>query len=104
MEHRIAQTHRLALAVGLLALALQGCSQTGQLVGRAPPPLPLPAGISVAFNHRADAHYRSPIHGGQRDGDDLEALLLHTIRGARRELLVAVQELSLPEVARALVE
>jgi phosphatidylserine/phosphatidylglycerophosphate/cardiolipin synthase-like enzyme len=104
MEHRMAQTHRQALAVGLLALALQGCSQAGQLVGRAPPPLPLPAGINVAFNHRADAHYRSPIHGGQRAGDDLEALLLHTIRGARRELLVAVQELSLPEVARALVE
>jgi hypothetical protein len=104
MDHRTAQTHRQALVVALMALALQGCSQPGQLVGRAPAPLPMPAGIAVAFNHRADARYRSPIHGGQRAGDDLEALLLQTIRNARRELLVAVQELSLPQVARALVE
>jgi hypothetical protein len=104
MDHRTAQTHRQALVVTLMALALQGCSQPGQLVGRAQAPLPLPAGIAVAFNHRADAHYRSPIHGRQRAGDDLEALLLQTIRSARRELLVAVQELSLPQVARALVE
>jgi len=83
---------------------LQGCSQVGHLQGSGPPPLPSPPGITLAFNHRAEAHYRSPIRGTQRAGDDLEALLLQTIRGARQELLVAVQELSLPQVAQALVE
>ena len=58
----------------------------------------------MAFNQREGASYRSPISGQRRNGDDLEALLLATIRGARREVLVAVQELSLPEVARALAE
>ncbi|MFM8674422.1 MAG: phospholipase, partial [Vulcanococcus sp.] len=88
----------------MTAVVVPGCSQPGSLQGAAPSPLPLPAGITVAFNHRAEAHYRSPISGAQRSGDDLEALLLETIRGAQRELLVAVQELSLPQVARALVE
>jgi 3-methyl-2-oxobutanoate hydroxymethyltransferase len=58
----------------------------------------------VAFNHRGDSRYRSPVSGQWRQGDDLEALLLESIRGARREILVAVQELSLPAVAQALVE
>lgn len=88
----------------LLTAGLAGCSATGRLSGSRPDPLPLPPGITVAFNHRAEARYRSPISGQWRSGDDLEALLLEAIRSARRELLVAVQELSLPAVAEALVE
>ena len=88
----------------LTPLALTGCSAVGQVLGQAPKPLPLPAGITVAFNQRDDAHYRSPISGEQRRGDNLEALLLETIRSARHEVLVAVQELSLPAVAQALTE
>ncbi|MFM7312833.1 MAG: phospholipase D-like domain-containing protein [Cyanobium sp.] len=65
--------------------------------------LPLPPGIQVAFNHRAEQRYRSPISGLWRQGDDLEALILRGIRQARSEVLVAVQELSLPAVAEALV-
>ena len=86
----------------VLVLALQGCSSTGQLLGSPPPDLPLPAGISVAFNHRADHHYRSPISGEPRSGDNLEQMLLEAINAAQREVLVAVQELSLPAVAEAL--
>jgi len=63
----------------------------------------MPAGIHVAFNQRAEASYRSPISGTMRQGDDLEALLLQTITSAQQELIVAVQELSLPQVAQALV-
>lgn len=91
----------LTLAASLL---LGGCTATARLVGAAPGELPLPRGFELAFNHRADTSYRSPISRQQRPGDDLEALLLRTIHGARSELLIAVQELSLPEVARALVE
>ena len=87
----------------LLVAGLQGCSQAGRLLGQPPAPLPLPAGIRVAFNQRADSRYRSPISGAMRPGDNLEALLLETIAGAHKELLVAVQELSLPQVAQALV-
>ena len=97
--------HRAALvpAIGLISL-LQSCSSAGQLVGQPPPDLPLPEGITVAFNHRADRHYTSPISGQRRSGDNLEALLLAAIDAARSEVLVAVQELSLPAVAQALAE
>ncbi len=89
----------------LLALTLmQGCgSQAGRLVGAGPEQLPLPEEIAVAFNHRADSHYRSPIHAENRNGDNLEALVIRGIEAAEEEILVAVQELSLPAIAEALV-
>ncbi|WP_216903752.1 phosphatidylserine/phosphatidylglycerophosphate/cardiolipin synthase family protein [Synechococcus sp. CCY 9618] len=84
---------------------LGGCGPSPAALSGGPPAvLPLPPGIRVAFNHRGGGRYRSPVSGQWRQGDDLEALLLESIRGARREILVAVQELSLPAVAQALAE
>jgi phosphatidylserine/phosphatidylglycerophosphate/cardiolipin synthase-like enzyme len=91
-----------ALALAVVLSALQGCTAPGQLLGQKAAELPMPEGIKVAFNHRAEAAYRSPISGQRRSGDDLEALVLEAIAGAEQELLVAVQELSLPRVAQAL--
>ena len=89
----------------LVSLLLGGCGPApAALSGGSPRALPLPPGIRVAFNHRGDSRYRSPVSGQWRQGDDLEALLLESIREARQEILVAVQELSLPAVAEALVE
>lgn len=99
--------HRLRL-VGLaplaLALLLGGCQQSGRILGQGPDELPLPEGISVAFNQRQDHHYRSPINRQWRNGDDLEAFVVERIHAARQEIRVAVQELSLPSIAQALVE
>jgi phosphatidylserine/phosphatidylglycerophosphate/cardiolipin synthase-like enzyme len=93
-----------AFALPLLLL-VGGCGNApARIEGSAPAQLPSPAGILVAFNHRSDQRYRSPVSGRWRQGDDLEAMVLAAIRGARSELLVAVQELSLPGVAEALVE
>ena len=87
------------------ALLLAGCgSATALRLAQPAPQLPLPAGIRVAFNHRAEHRYRSPISGQWRQGDDLEALLLEAIAEARTQILLAVQELSLPRIATALVE
>ena len=88
-----------------LAVLLTGCSGpvTAERRGAPDGDLPLPAGIRVAFNHRADRRYRSPISGEWRQGDNLEALILEAINEARSEVLVAVQELSLPAVAVTLV-
>jgi len=92
------------LRVLLLALALQGCGiATARLSGPRAAALPLPPGIRGAFNHRGEVRYRSPVSGQWRQGDDLEAMLLESIAAARREVLVAVQELSLSRVAQALV-
>ena len=96
-----AQTAGLAVALPLL---LGGCAPSKARIEGAPAAdLPLPPGIQVAFNQRANQRYRSPISGRWRQGDDLEALILTAIQGAQREILVAVQELSLPRVAEALV-
>jgi phosphatidylserine/phosphatidylglycerophosphate/cardiolipin synthase-like enzyme len=92
-----------AALLPLLALLAAGCHAQAQLVGQAPAPLPLPEGISVAFNHNANSRYRSPIDGQWRQGDDLEAFVLQAIAEAREEILVAVQELTLPRIAEALV-
>ena len=86
----------------LLGLVISGCSGEAQLLGQPSRPKPLPAGIELAFNHNETSRYRSPITGQWRQGDDLEAFVLASIRSARREILVAVQELSLPKVAEAL--
>lgn len=93
-----------SVALPLAGLLLGGCGAAGaRIEGRPAPPLPLPAGIEVAFNHRAGNQYRSPVSGRWRQGDDLEAMVLRAIQEARQEVLVAVQELSLPKVAQALV-
>ena len=87
------------------ALLLAGCGPApAALSGGSTKVLPLPPGIRVAFNHRGEGRYRSPISGQWRQGDDLEALVLESIREARRQILVAVQELSLQAVAEALAE
>jgi phosphatidylserine/phosphatidylglycerophosphate/cardiolipin synthase-like enzyme len=87
-----------------LALLLAGCSAEARLLGSPPSTLPLPEGIAVAFNHNPASRYRSPITGRWRQGDDLEAFVLESIAAAEREVLVAVQDLSLPRIAEALVE
>ena len=98
---------RAALTAALplmLPVLLAGCAPSKARIEGAPAAdLPLPPGIQVAFNQRANQRYRSPISGRWRQGDDLEALILTAIQGAQREILVAVQELSLPRVAEALV-
>jgi phosphatidylserine/phosphatidylglycerophosphate/cardiolipin synthase-like enzyme len=95
----------LAVLVPLGVLGLGGCGAApASLVGPNEQPLALPKGIHVAFNHREGHRYRSPVSGQWRQGDDMEAMVVRAIGEARQEVLVAVQELSLPAVAKALVE
>ena len=87
----------------LLAFTLLGCSQPGVVIGSASSNLPVPPGIQVQFNHRDNNRYRSPLGDQWRNGDDLERHLIEHIDRATNELLVAVQELTLPQIASALV-
>ena len=64
----------------------------------------MPNGITLHFNHRDSSRYRHPLTGEWRNGDDLEQALIAQIESAEQELLVAVQELSLPAIADALVQ
>ena len=91
------------LAVGLFSVLCSGCSHSGTLIARPSKAFSIPGPITVYFNHRREGGYQSPITGQWRDGDNLEALLLNEINGAKREILIAVQELSRPTIAKALV-
>ncbi len=90
----------VSTAFGLLA---SGCSRAGVVLGQRPIDLALPNGIDVGFNHRGGRRYRSPLSGEWRNGDNLEQMLINAIQSADEEILVAVQELSLPQIAQSLV-
>jgi len=89
--------------LALVPLLCVGCSQPGELLGRAAEELPSPNLMAVAFNHRDGGRYRSPIDGQWRNGDNLEQMVIDAIDAARTHCFVAVQELSLPAIAEALV-
>ena len=91
------------LALMAAALLCSGCSQAGSVVGESPAALALPNKIDVVFNHNATSRYRSPLTGAWRNGDDLEQWLIAAVDAANEEVLVAVQELSLPRIAQALI-
>ncbi len=95
---------RSPTALLLLPLLLCcGCSRPGEIVGAVEADLPLPPGFALAFNHRDGSRYQSPLTGQWRNGDDLERFIVDAIEGADTSLLVAVQELSLPSLARHLI-
>ncbi len=86
-----------------ILLGCASCSKVGSVQGNAPTELPLPERIQVVFNHRDGARYRSPLNAQWRNGDNLEIFVITSIEQAQQEILVAVQELSLPGIADALV-
>jgi phosphatidylserine/phosphatidylglycerophosphate/cardiolipin synthase-like enzyme len=102
MAQRFAAARRF-VGVVALGLGLASCSATARVVGTPiQPQLPMPEGITVAFNHHGQQRYRSPITQQWRQGEDLEAFVLESLEQAQSEILVAVQELSLPRIAELL--
>ena len=67
------------------------------------PELPLPHNFQLHFNHRDGARYRNPLNGDWRNGDNLEEHLIRQINAANKEVLMAIQELTLPQIAKALI-
>ncbi len=55
------------------------------------------------FNHDEASSYTDPYRGIHRSGSDLESLIISEIERATTSLDIAVQELRLPQVARAIV-
>jgi phosphatidylserine/phosphatidylglycerophosphate/cardiolipin synthase-like enzyme len=66
------------------------------------PPLPQDQLVRVYFNHNLSASYLEPYRPVQRAGDDLEAIIIGEIDRATRSIDIAVQELKLPRIAKAL--
>ena len=68
------------------------------------PSLPQDPFIRAYFNHNRAAEYTEPYRGQTRAGDDLEGSIVRAIENATTRVDVAVQELRLPKIARALVD
>ena len=77
------------------------CSQNSQQSTS----LPQDEFIQVYFNHRDKTQtYSDPYRKIERQGDDLESVIIQEISAAKSTIDLAVQELNLPLVAQALVE
>jgi len=91
------------VATILLALTLAACQRAGPQTQR-PTPLPQDPVVKVYFNHSESGSYREPYRKQTRSGDDLEQLIVDAIATAKSTVDVAVQELRLPNIAKALVD
>ncbi|HEY9851279.1 MAG TPA: DUF655 domain-containing protein [Leptolyngbyaceae cyanobacterium] len=87
----------------LLASILVACQQAKTQINR-PTPLPQDPFVEVYFNHDRSSEYVEPYRRQRRSGDDLEQVIVDTINTAQSTVDVAVQELRLPKIAKALAE
>jgi phosphatidylserine/phosphatidylglycerophosphate/cardiolipin synthase-like enzyme len=94
-----------SISLVFTCLILSGCNALQASQNR-PEPLPQDPNIQVYFNHERarGSDYTDPYRNVSRSGDNLEAILLENINAAKKSIDVAVQELRLPEIARALVQ
>lgn len=85
----------------ILAVAPFGCGLRPKVR-----PLPQDPMIQAYFNQSEAATYRDPYRTKvpERYGDNFEAIILREIENATRSIDVAVQEIRLPLVAKALVQ
>jgi phosphatidylserine/phosphatidylglycerophosphate/cardiolipin synthase-like enzyme len=65
--------------------------------------LPALGSVTAYFNHNPKASYTDPYRQITRPGDDLEQVLLTEVAKAKKTIFIAVQELRLPLLAKALV-
>lgn len=59
--------------------------------------------VKAYFNHNPSTSYKEPYRNLTRPGDNLEQVLINEVNKATRSVYVAVQELRLPLLAKALV-
>jgi phosphatidylserine/phosphatidylglycerophosphate/cardiolipin synthase-like enzyme len=84
----------------LIAIAINACQSESGIV----PPLPQHPNIQVFFNQNQAAKYTDPYRKIERLGDNLERILTDNINKSKFSLDIAVQELRLPNIAKAIVD
>ncbi len=99
---------RLGLLSGmglLLLLAIALWWRRPAVGSKRPPPLPQDPAIQVYLNQNQaqGADYTDPYRQLQRPGDNLEQVVIDAINSAQTSVDLAIQELRLPGIARALV-
>ena len=78
------------VAWGAMGIATQAFSTTAT------------APLVVQFNHNDRVRYTEPYRNLTREGDDLEATLIEHVESAQHQLAIAVQEIRLPRLAKAI--
>ncbi|HEY9845471.1 MAG TPA: hypothetical protein V6D03_04675, partial [Candidatus Caenarcaniphilales bacterium] len=86
-----------------LLVGLGGCRRS-QLQVRRPAPLPQDPVVQVYFNQSQSANYTEPYRHQIRPGDDLEQIVIDSIHAAKATVDIAIHELRLPRIAKALAE
>ncbi|MGY6529020.1 MAG: phospholipase D-like domain-containing protein [Cyanobacterium sp.] len=66
-------------------------------------PLPQDPNIQVYFNHNPQTEYTEPYRAITRAGDNLEQILIDAINSAENTIDIAIQDINLPDLARAIV-
>jgi phosphatidylserine/phosphatidylglycerophosphate/cardiolipin synthase-like enzyme len=84
----------------LIAIAVNACQSESGIV----PALPQHPNIQVFFNQNQAARYTDPYRKIERLGDNLERVMIDNVSKAKFSLDVAVQELRLPNIAKAIVD
>ncbi|MFB2972044.1 DUF655 domain-containing protein [Aerosakkonema sp. BLCC-F183] len=103
MNINLLKTTLRQVASILLALTLAACQRAQPQIQQLTP-LPQDPFIEVYFNHSESSSYREPYRQQTRLGDNLEQLIIDSIASAKSTVDVAVQELRLPNIAKALVD
>ncbi|MBD6614762.1 DUF1669 domain-containing protein [Komarekiella sp. 'clone 1'] len=94
---------RYSFYIFLLIFPLAACQRVHSYNQR-PAPLPQDPLVQVYLNHSESSEYKEPYRQQTRLGDNLEKQIVDAISQAKSTVDVAVQELRLPAIARALVD
>ncbi len=84
----------------LIAITVNACKSESGIV----PALPQNPNIQVFFNQNQAARYTDPYRKIERLGDNLERVMIDNVSQSKVSLDIAVQELRLPNIAKAIVE
>ena len=90
----------LFCAIGLITVATNGCQSRAGIV----PALPQHPDIQVFFNQNQATRYTDPYRNIDRLGDNLEKVLIDNVNKAKISLDIAIQELRLPNIAKAIID
>ena len=84
----------------LIAIAVNACKSEAGII----PALPQHPNIQVFFNQNQAAKYTDPYRKIERLGDNLERVMIDNVSKSKVSLDIAVQELRLPNIAKAIVD
>jgi phosphatidylserine/phosphatidylglycerophosphate/cardiolipin synthase-like enzyme len=84
----------------LIAIAVNACKSDSGII----PALPQHPNIQVFFNQNQAAKYTDPYRKIERLGDNLERVMIDNVSKSKLSLDIAVQELRLPNIAKAIVD